>query len=76
MDHRPPTKPNINQILLDARSQYRHSPNRLLFTRGHFCLGTIQYFLEFCHPSPHARVHVRLRTLDVIMQIITEQLDV
>lgn len=42
----------------------------------HFGLGTVQNLLELSHPVPHARVHVRLGTLDVVVEVVPEELDV
>lgn len=54
----------------------RDIPNRLPLACCYLCLCPVQYLLELADAMSHARVHVSLRALDVIMKIIAEILDV
>ena len=56
----------------DHRS--RDIRNSLSFT-SNFWFGAIQYLKEFSYAVAHARVHVGLRALDVIVQVVTERLN-
>lgn len=60
--------------LLERMNQ--HLRDSLPFSGCNFRLRTIEDLLEFADPMPHARVQVSLRALDMIMQVVTEQLDV
>lgn len=52
------------------------SPDSLPFCNGDFGFGPVQNLLKLGNAMTHARMHVGLRALDVIVQIITEKLDV
>lgn len=43
---------------------------------GRLILGPVQDLLELSDTMSHTRVHVRLRTLDVVVEVIAEVLDV
>ena len=51
-------------------------PNRLTFRTCNLRLCPIQHLLEFRNTETHTRVHVGLRALDVIVEVVTEELDV
>ena len=40
------------------------------------CLCSVEHLLEFAYPVSHTRVHVGLRALDVIVEVVTEELNV
>lgn len=40
------------------------------------CLGSVQHLLKLGDPVTHSRMHVCLGALDVVMKVVTEQLDV
>lgn len=52
------------------------SPDSLPLRDGDFGFGPVQNLLEFGNAVAHARMHVSFRALDVIVQIITEKLNV
>lgn len=54
----------------------KHARHSLPFDDRHLCLSPVEHLLEFADTVPHARMHVRLRALDVVVQIIAEVLDV
>ena len=39
-------------------------------------LGAVEHLLELGDAVPHARVHVRFGALDMVVEIVSEQLDV
>lgn len=41
----------------------------------HLRLSPIKHLLELSHPMPHPTMHIRLRALDVIMEVVPEQRD-
>ena len=51
-------------------------PDGLAFCTRDLCLRSVQYFLEFRDTEAHARMHVGFRTFDVVVEVVTEQLDV
>ena len=55
----------------DGRS--RDIRNGLSFA-SNFWFGAIQHLKEFSYAVAHARVHVGLRALNVIVQVVTERL--
>lgn len=48
---------------------------RLAFRSCHLRLRAVQHLLEFCNTRSHPRVHVCLRTLDMIVKVISEELN-
>ena len=51
-------------------------PDRLPVRSGDFGFSPVQHLLELGNAVAHTRVHVSFRAFDVIVQKITEQLDV
>ena len=58
------------------RPRGRSSPNSFPLSNCDFGLGPVQNFLELGNAMAHTRMHVSFGTLDVIVQVITEQLNV
>jgi len=48
---------------------------RLPLLRRHLRLGPVQDLQELCYSVTHSRVHVRLGALDVVVEVVTEELD-
>lgn len=42
---------------------------------GHLGLRAVEDLEELCDAIAHARVHVRLGALDVVVQVVAEELD-
>ena len=53
-----------------------HAPRSFSLSGRNLCLCPVQNFLELRNTMPHARVHVGFGTLDVIMKIVAEELNV
>lgn len=68
-------KKNHQARLTNTNEQSENSRSRLPLSTSHLRLGPIQNLLELSHAIPHPRMHIRLGTLDMIMQVITEQLN-
>jgi len=57
-------------------SYHRPPGDSLPFRSSRFRLGTVQDLLELGYTMTHARVHVSLATVDVVVEVVAEQLDV
>jgi len=46
------------------------------FSCSYLCLGPIEHFLELRYSMSHSGVHVCFRAFDMIMEVVSEQLNV
>ena len=53
-----------------------HARHRLLLRLRLLHLRPVEHLLELRDAEAHARVHVRLRALDVVVEVVAEELDV
>ena len=51
-------------------------PDGLPVDDSDLCLRPVEHLLELADAMAHARVHVRLRALDVVVEVVAEKLDV
>lgn len=51
-------------------------PGGFTSSRCRISLGPIQYLLKLCHAMAHAGMHVGFRAFDMVMKVVTEELDV
>ena len=52
-----------------------HSRNRLLFSGLDLWSSPVEHLQQSCSSGTHTRVKVRLRTLDVVVEVVTERVD-
>ena len=57
-------------------STFENSRHSLPFRCRHLCLGTVEDLLKLRYSMPHAGVHIGLATFDVVVEVVTEQLNV
>ena len=50
-------------------------PDSLPITNRDFGLGSVKHLLELADTVPHSRMHIGLRAFNVVVQIVTEILD-
>ena len=73
--HRPPT--NSNQCISFGRKKGEEidAPCSFPFSSCSLHLGSVQNLLELRYTMPHPRMHICFGALDMVMQVVTEKLD-